>query len=64
MTGRQRLQQIKTKVNLIAARQMRAFMAGELDILPCSGDLLEELICREFDKMGGEDGVRGGGAGA
>lgn len=51
MTGKQRYHQIRTKVRIIAARQLRDFMAGKISILPCSGDLERELIYREFEKI-------------
>ena len=54
LTGKQRYRQIKVKAKIIADRQLREFIAGTLDILPCRGDLEDELICREFDRMAAE----------
>jgi hypothetical protein len=34
MTSEQRLRQASVKMRLIAARELRQFMAGELDFLP------------------------------
>lgn len=41
MTPAQRLRQSKVKMRLIAAREMRQFMAGQLDCLP--GNHLERI---------------------
>jgi hypothetical protein len=54
MTGMQRLQQIETKVRIIAARELRQYMAGEIPFLSCSGDRLRLEIAREFDSLGRE----------
>lgn len=49
--GRQRLQNLQTKVNIIARRNLGMFMRGDLQILPCSGDHLDAEIAREFDRL-------------
>lgn len=51
ITGAQRLRNIKTKVNIEAQRNLRAFLAGRLDILECTGDLLDQFIAAEFDRL-------------
>jgi hypothetical protein len=51
MTGEQRYKQIMTKCRLIAQRELRQFMAGEIDILPCSGDRERAMIIAELDKL-------------
>lgn len=51
ISGEQQLRNIRTKVRIIAARQLRDFLAGKLIELPCSGDKLDELIIQEFDKL-------------
>jgi len=58
MTGEQRYHQIRTKVRIIAARQLRDFMASKIPVLPCSGDLERELICRELDRISPEPARR------
>lgn len=51
ISGRQRLQNLQTKVNIIARRNLEQFMSGKLAILPCSGDHLDDEIAREFDRL-------------
>ena len=58
MTGTQRLQNIETKVRIIAAREQRQFLAGEIAILPCSGDRLRVEIAREFDRLNAQLSAR------
>lgn len=56
--GRQRLRNIRRKVDLLARRQMREFEAGRLPFFPCSGDTEQAAIMAEFDRvyrMGFED---------
>lgn len=60
LTGRQRLQNIETKVRIIAARELRQFLSGEIDILPCSGDRLRDEIAREFDRLDAQLSARQG----
>lgn len=55
MTGEQRYRQIQLKVRLIARRNLRAFVADEIDVLPCEGDIERDLIIRELEKV---DGIR------
>ena len=52
MTGAQRLHQIETKVRIQAERDLRDFLAGKLDILPCSGDRLRAEIVRALSHPG------------
>lgn len=49
LTGKQRLRQIKVKARIIAARNLRKWLAGEIDILPAWNT--DELIEREFDRI-------------
>lgn len=51
MTGKQRLRQVETKVRIIASREFRQWKAGEIDILPCSGDRMRLEIAREFERL-------------
>jgi hypothetical protein len=51
ISGEQRLRNIRTKNNLIARRQLRQFLAGQIDHLPCSGDRESEMIAAEFDRL-------------
>jgi hypothetical protein len=37
------------KARLIAQRELRQFLAGEIDVLPCSGDRERQLIIAELD---------------
>lgn len=55
MTGEQRYRQIQLKARLIGQRNLRAFMAGEIDVLPCWGDIERDLIIAELEKV---DGIR------
>jgi hypothetical protein len=49
MTGAQRLHQIETKVRLQAERDLRHFLAGHLDTLPCSTDRLRAAIIQALE---------------
>jgi hypothetical protein len=51
LTGKQRYRQIRVKNRILAERAMREFLAGKITVLPCSMDVQDELICREFDRM-------------
>lgn len=49
--GERLLQRLRTKVNKIASRDLKKFMAGKIPILWCSGDRLDAEIAREFDRL-------------
>lgn len=51
ISGKQRLRNLRVKNSIIARRELEQFMAGELDILPCSGDRLNDFIAAEFDRL-------------
>ena len=51
MTGEQRYRQIQLKARLIGMRNLRQFMAGEIDVLPCWGDIERDLIIKELDNV-------------
>jgi len=55
ITGKQRLRDIRTRVQITARRQVEEFMAGKIDILPCSGDHEDELIAAEFERLTSQD---------
>lgn len=50
LTARQRYRQARVKARILAERQMRQFLAGEIDCLPCSGDQEREFIIAEIDR--------------
>lgn len=49
ISGRQRLENIRAKARIIAERNLRRFMAGEIDWLPAWN--MDELIAREFERV-------------
>jgi hypothetical protein len=51
VTGEQIYNQIVLKSRLIAQRELRQFMAGEIEILPCSGDRERRMIIEELDQQ-------------
>jgi hypothetical protein len=54
MTGKDRYHQAVLLARLRARRELDKFVAGEIDILPCSGDREREFIIAEFDTMQAE----------
>lgn len=61
MSPEQRLRQARVKMRLIAGREMRLFMRGELDFLPGNTDRRTTLdaIAQSY-AAGLRDGQRGG----
>lgn len=51
MTGKDRYHQAVLKARLMAQRELRQFLAGEIDTLPCSGDREREFIIAELDRV-------------
>ena len=51
MTGKERIQLIRRHVIGRANTRLQQFMAGTLDVLPCWGDELNELIATELDRV-------------
>jgi hypothetical protein len=51
ISGKQRLQNLRTKVNIIARRNLRDFLAGRLGVMPCSGDQLDDEVAKEFERL-------------
>jgi len=50
MTAEQRYKQAIVKARIIAQRELRQFLAGEIDILPCSGDRERQFIIDAIEK--------------
>jgi hypothetical protein len=57
MTAEQRYKQAILKARLIARAELRAFMAGESDVLDCSGDRERQFIIAEIQRA--MDGTAG-----
>lgn len=51
ISGAQRLANIRTKARLVNAANLRAYMTGALDILPCARDVEHDMIAAEFDRL-------------
>ena len=51
MTGKDRYQQAVTKARLQATRDLSAFVADEIDVLPDQGERERECIIAEMDVM-------------
>jgi hypothetical protein len=51
LTAEQRYKQATVKARILAQRQLRQFMAGEIDVLPCSGDQEREFIIAEIRRL-------------
>lgn len=51
ISGAQRLQNIIVKNRLITDREFRKFMAGDIPIMPCSGDRERHFIISEFERL-------------
>jgi hypothetical protein len=59
MTPEQRLRQARVKMRLIAAREMRQFMAGEINFLPwCWNERVALDAIRTAYAAGFRDGAR------
>jgi hypothetical protein len=54
LTGRERYRQVKAKARIMNARNLRHFMEGKIDVLPCSMDVEADLIRKEFERMRAE----------
>lgn len=50
LTGAQRFRQVRAKARIMAERNLRKFLADEIDMLPGSLDYEREQIIREFDR--------------
>jgi hypothetical protein len=59
ISGKQRLWNLRAKNNIIARRELRQYMAGEIDMLPCSGDRLNDFIAQEFERLSHGEQDRG-----
>lgn len=59
MTPAQRLRQARVKMRLIAAREMRQFLAGEISFMPGNHD---ERTALDAIAQAYADGVRDGGS--
>lgn len=55
ISGAQRLANIKAKARLVNAANLRAYMTGALDILPCARDIERDMIAAEFDRLAAPD---------
>jgi hypothetical protein len=49
ITGEQRLRNVMTKVRILASRDLKAYLANKLDVLP--GWRTDEMIAREFERL-------------
>ena len=52
LTGEQRLAQLRAKLNIRLSRNIRKFMADEIDILPEAN--LNALVIEEFERLRAE----------
>jgi hypothetical protein len=50
MDGKARYHQIQTKARLINERNLRLFMEGKIDVLPCWGDIERDLIIQALNR--------------
>jgi hypothetical protein len=51
LSGEQLYRQICVKTRVLANRQLRKFMEGEIPILPCSGDQKTDFIISELERL-------------
>ena len=54
LNAEQRYRQAIQKARLMAQRELRAFMAGEIDVLPCSGDRERQFIIEAIERAAQE----------
>jgi len=47
--GQRRYNEIMLAARQIAERELRQFMTGEIDVLPCSGDREKRMIIEALD---------------
>ncbi len=51
LTGAQILSNCKLKARIIGRRNFDAFMRGERDYMPCTGDIEDMEIAKAFDRL-------------
>lgn len=49
--GQQRLRNIRTKIRILGARQVRQYLADEIDICPSQAEQFNTALAREFDRV-------------
>lgn len=60
ISGAQRLRNVQRKAGIVSRRQLRQFMRGEIEVLPCSMDTLDDMIAREFERLANAPAEREG----
>lgn len=56
ISAEQMLRNAKTKARIISRRELRMFMRGELDVLPCSTDTQEQEIQKLIERLANREG--------
>lgn len=49
--GQQRLRNLRTKIHILGQRQVRQYLANEIDICPSQHEQFQAALAREFDRL-------------